>query len=830
MANNSIPKKTEELDQNIDQFLFGSIEAQNYSLTSNGKNRVEAKQKLAKLIHQDAAEQHVFQALPAKKKISVATTTSPIIAHQDSRHVADLRRQDRISRSGWDTFEQPKKKKAALFAWPSYQPHLKNKKSATPKLGGFDISMLQPQLSSKSKPQPSIVPQVVSEKPTQTSGTTNYFKASLAFAAVFLILVIPVKTLWLAESVSKTQATIIAQGKQAVANLQGGLNAVDAQDYSQAKAKFLQANADFAGIKQQVQSYNSTVISLVEILPTLGPKVAFANQLIEVGQNLSQAAAILSATANGDQSVTASLDGLAERVSNVATILAKANNTIALIPIDQLPPEYQDKITEIKKMLPALTGELRQAQSMFKVSTTLLGAQKLSRVLFVFQNNRELRATGGFVGSFAVADFDQGKMTKFELPGGGTYDVAGGLKTSIVPPYALQLLGNTWNMWDANWWPDFPTSAKKIAWFYQKSGGTTVDAVIAVNSDVLQQLLAKIGPVEIPEYGLTVTADNVYDVIQQEVQVDYDKKLNQPKKVLADLAPLIIQKVLDYPQKVQIGSVLIKAINQKDIQFYSTDSTTAEQLETLGWSGSMATNPDGDYLQVVSTNLGGGKSDAYIKRHIDHRAEIRANGDIIVTTTVTKTNNAPATDTLGYFNNVDFTRIYVPQGSVLLSAGGFKAPDSSLFGLVDSNSQIDQDLKAISGDSIIDDSSGVRINNELGKTVFAHWMQVKPGQTTTAFVTYRLPFKIALSDASGSLFINYWSPQYQDVDAYSLLLERQSGVHDISYDASVVLDPNMTIVWHDALHPDALVVNQRLVDYSGQLENKDFFSLLVAHQ
>jgi hypothetical protein len=40
----------------------------------------------------------------------------------------------------------------------------------------------------------------------------------------------------------------------------------------------------------------------------------------------------------------------------------------------------------------------------------------------------------------------------------------------------------------------------------------------------------------------------------------------------------------------------------------------------------------------------------------------------------------------------------------------------------------------------------------------------------------------------------------------------------------------MTVVWHDALRPNALVVNQRLVDYSGQLGSKDFLSLLVAHQ
>jgi hypothetical protein len=137
-----------------------------------------------------------------------------------------------------------------------------------------------------------------------------------------------------------------------MANLQGGLSAINAQDYSDAKAKFLLASEDFSGIKEEVQGYNSTVISLVETLPSLGPKVAFANQVIEVGQNLSQAAAILSATANGDQSVTDSLDSLNERVGNVSIILTKANKTLSLIPVEQLPKEYQDKIIEIKRNLP----------------------------------------------------------------------------------------------------------------------------------------------------------------------------------------------------------------------------------------------------------------------------------------------------------------------------------------------------------------------------------------------------------------------------------------------------------------------------------------------
>ncbi len=827
MANNNDQLPKETFDQDIDQFLFGSDDVNSYSLISNGKNRLEAKKKIARLIHQDVAEAQGAKSVQAKKSTAISTVTLSQTKNS-SKYLADLRPQNNTVRRKWSQLEQPKRK-AGIFVWPKYQQNRPRAKQASNiKLGGLDVTSLQPQLSSSRNVVVKSSEKVLSE--TKEAFQVHYLKASFVFAVVFLILVVPVKTLWLAENVSRTQVNILAQGKQAIANLQGGLNAINAQDYSDAKAKFLLAEADFTGIKDQVQTYNATVLSLVEALPSLGPKVAFANQLIEVGQSLSQAAAILSATASGEESITVSLDSLAERVKNVSIVLNKASKTLELITVTDLPEEYQGRVSEIKRTLPSFVQQLQRAEGIFHVSNTLLGGQKLSRVLFVFQNNREIRATGGFAGSFAVADFEAGKMTKFDLPGGGTYDVTAGLKTTIVPPYALQLLGNSWNMWDANWWPDFPTSAKKMAWFYQKSGGTTVDAVVAINSDVLQQLLTEIGPIDLPEYGVTVNSANVYEVLQQEVQVDYDKTLNQPKKVLTDLAPIIIEKVLAYPKKLKIGELLLKAIDQKDIQFYSNDPESTEQLDNLGWSGKIASNPGGDYLQVVSTNLGGGKSDAYIQRHVDHRADIQANGDIIVTTTLTKTNDAPASDVLGYLNNVDFLRFYVPQGSTLLSASGFRAPDSSLFSQIDSTFTVDQDLKGISGDSTIDDASGVRISQEFDKTVFAHWMQVKPGATASVSITYRLPQKIYLSTNSGSLFINYWSPEYQDVDSYSLLLERQSGIHNMTFDSSVVLDPSLITVWHDALHPESLAVNQRVINYAGSLTTKDFFSILVAHQ
>ena len=65
-----------------------------------------------------------------------------------------------------------------------------------------------------------------------------------------------------------------------------------------------------------------------------------------------------------------------------------------------------------------------------------------------------------------------------------------------------------WTMHDANWFPNFPTSAEKVSWFYEKTGGRTVDGVIAITPELLRDLLAITGPIDMPEYDKTINADN----------------------------------------------------------------------------------------------------------------------------------------------------------------------------------------------------------------------------------------------------------------------------------------------------------------------------------
>src|SRR5690606_8343561 len=114
-------------------------------------------------------------------------------------------------------------------------------------------------------------------------------------------------------------------------------------------------------------------------------------------------------------------------------------------------------------------------------------------------------------------------------------------------PRALQLINARWELQDANWFFDWPTSAQKIAHLYDQSGGPTVDSVIAVDTAVMEELLKFLGPVELAAYDKEIDAVNFRQILQQHVEVDYDKTLNQPKKIIADLAPLMLERLKSLP-------------------------------------------------------------------------------------------------------------------------------------------------------------------------------------------------------------------------------------------------------------------------------------------
>lgn len=246
------------------------------------------------------------------------------------------------------------------------------------------------------------------------------------------------------------------------------------------------------------------------------------------------------------------------------------------------------------------------------------------RYLVLLQNQTELRPTGGFLGSYAVAKVKNGKLVEVSVQ--DIYEPDGRATEYIEPPEPIQeafQLG-TLRLRDANWDPDFPATAKTLLWYFDKAGEDKFDGVIAANLLVFQEVLRLIGPIKLIDYGEEITADNLWEKAQFYSQEGFFPGSKQKREFLGDLARGLRTKAENngFFQKINLARLGLKMLSEKQIMIYSGEERTQKVLETFGWAG-MVTGGGcpaweidciGDYLMIVEANLGVNKANCCVDR------------------------------------------------------------------------------------------------------------------------------------------------------------------------------------------------------------------------
>ncbi|MFH1088961.1 MAG: DUF4012 domain-containing protein [Candidatus Uhrbacteria bacterium] len=615
---------------------------------------------------------------------------------------------------------------------------------------------------------------------------TGWHRALAAFVLVSFAFVLPLHAMETINDLRGAKNSLSQTGTTAVSKLNQAVSLMTTNSAS-AAASFEAARKDFSAAKSTVESFNSTTSLLLSILPSTGSTYKSGTNLISAGEELSEAGEKISqgllAIQTDGLDTTGKLAILAESFKSAWPLLEKANDHLEKVDPTVLPVEYQANFSELQNLLPSFLASIQNVTKFSDTLATLLGAEGKKRYLLLFQNNTEIRPTGGFLGSFAVLDVSHGDITNLDVPEGGSYDLQGSLKESIVAPLPLQLLSARWEFQDSNWFPDFPTSARQALDFYNSAGGPTIDGVVAVNATFITSLLSLLGPVEMDEYDRTIDSENFLFETQKIVEYDYaayqdpnsEREEAAPKAFIGDLTEKLLARVkdLDTASLLQILDTAQKGLSQKDIQLYFPNEDIQKVAREFSWTGEVK-QTDHDYLMIVDANLGGGKTDLVIDEKVNLEVSVQADGKILNQLTITRTHNGINGAMFTGVNNVDFLRVYVPQGSKLISASGFTIPDISLFEEPDTDWTQDSDVLFNEENAMVDPATSTIISEEAGKTVFGNWVQTKPGETSTITFTYELPFEIStdvglLQTVKNKVGLN-------NGETYSLLVQKQSGI------------------------------------------------------
>jgi hypothetical protein len=530
---------------------------------------------------------------------------------------------------------------------------------------------------------------------------------------------------------------------------------LQSQNFENAVSLFESAKASLDQANQNLSKY--------WILTKLVPQARSANNVLEGAQLLADAGQKLSSALGVYSQLKVSSKGV--ETENFSDLLAQSKQTLQdslkllkqangkFADAQSLPDEYKQQVASVQSQIQLLTALLQKMADLEDLYLSFTGTAPKT-YLMVFQNYDELRPTGGFIGTYGILKLSDGAIKEMKIE--SVYNLDGSLISNIAAPGPFQPDIKKWGLRDANWFADFPTTAGKLMYFYEKAKETT-DGVIAITPKMFGQLLELTGPIEMKDYGVTLTPENFQDVVQLKTSVEYDKKLNQPKKFLADFTPVLLDKLkaLNQDEWLQLMQIFNENFAGKNIMLYSTNPDTQSKIEALGFAGKISDAPH-DYLSVVNANMGGTKTDLDMKQDINLKTSIQPDGSLINTLTITRTNTAQE-------HNKDFMRILVPLGSRIISSEGF-----------DDLPQFSSNAKDLAADpDLANWDKGRQVGSlfertESGKTEFTGWVDTLGITTRKVSVTYSLPDKLdfgTLSSAAG----------------WSLLVQKQPGAENTNF-------------------------------------------------
>lgn len=368
--------------------------------------------------------------------------------------------------------------------------------------------------------------------------------------------------------------------------------------------------------------------------------------------------------------------------------------------------------------------------------------------LVLFQNNYELRPTGGFISTYGELTFTSGFYTGIEF-----HDVYGEIDDHeyVEPPLILSALlsgegyqGHTFR--DANFDPDFTVAKDEVIEFYQMTNpDTRVDGVIAADFTFLEQLVGLYEPMEVEGYELT--EQNLFETLSSVVS-DIDRHneeaLENRKNITSPIVKKIIFKSVILPWRLlTVRDLAAQAFEEKHLIASFNRSGLQKSFHKRNWDGALPQSDFGDFLAINDANYGGMKSNRYITRDVQYELEVTGQNDVLGNPVV----KANVTVTLSHEGiwNIPLSGPYTAYLRTMIPLGSN----------VEANGEITEDREDV--------------------YVLGEMVELAPGESVTYSYSYELPEYV-------------W-----DEDTYYLHLHKQPGTDGDHYRVVVRLPQGMSM-------------------------------------
>ncbi len=337
-----------------------------------------------------------------------------------------------------------------------------------------------------------------------------------------------------------------------------------------------------------------------------------------------------------------------------------------------LPKVLKFRVDSLSDRLAVYSNLVRKGRALSLLLPEVVALDGKKDYLVLLQNNNELRPTGGFIGSFAKVSFEGGRLKKLEV--NDTYAIDGQLKIHVEPPKEIKedLNQKDYFLRDANFEPDFPSSARQIEWFYAKETGQRVEGVIALDISAVEDLLSVVGPLELSDYGEQITPANLFERAISHAEINFFPGTQAKKSFLTALTQSLFNKLFFLPNQNWPGIVtsLGRSLEKKHLSIYLDNPTLFSYIISQNWGGVLprpVSASEGvltDLLSPVEANLGANKANYYLDRKYNLETVIGKDGEVGHRLRIAYTNRSPS-DTFPAGKYKNRMRVYLPIGTKL---------------------------------------------------------------------------------------------------------------------------------------------------------------------
>ncbi len=449
-------------------------------------------------------------------------------------------------------------------------------------------------------------------------------------------------------------------------------------------------------------------------------------------------------------------------------------------PIAQLPPDVQTVLQPIVATLPLAVDALH----LLPVLPDLLGANGERTYLLLLQNPDELRPTGGFISAAGTITVADGRIADVQVRDSTLWDdfTAGDYPPAPEPLQRymqLYLLA----LRDANWSPDFPTSAATARDLFTLTQQRPLDGVIALTPTTVERIIGALGT--LPLSDTLLTADMVQPYLREAwnpteaINDEWNQRKTAALDQLAQALRARLDQGIERDQLLPLAQALQQSLDERHMLAVLDQPEAAALFAERQWNGAVV--PDAqDVVLAVDANVGYNKVNAVMQQHLDYTVNLRDPAVPFGTLTLVYTNTNPPLPPdvqpctvqvvflAGNYRDMfagcywNYLRVLVPQDSTLLAAFTHPTPGAWLL------------------DGTPDDGA-VQVQAGAGNTTELATMLVVPqGERRRVSFTYRLPQRVVQPDGA--------------VQHYRLVLQKQSGRAPIPASVRVVLPDGATLV------------------------------------